>query len=672
MLPSRMRSVSHDSPSPPVRLLAWVGLAGLAALTLVDRGATRMYATPWTWMLVATLAAPVVALLLRALLAPAGLQLPALSWRVLAAAAGGVPLASALLSPYRAPSLLMAATPLAAVALFLLVHDWLAANPEARRAQLARILAAGAALVTLVSTAGWLVDVTPGVADGNFSERLAILRNPHPLGHPNYTAGLMLLGLPWLVVAAKANHGWRRIALGALVALALLNLFTSGSRGGILGLGALVLAGVAALRLGWKKFLLIAAGGVMLAAILALANPRIRATLRPPDPASAPNLSDVQRVAMFDAGWSMGRDRPLLGWGPGTTSLAYPRYRHTLEGGAENVLQLHSTAVQLWAETGAAGLLAGAVLGLMVVFSWRRSPVAAVTLAGYAVFSLTDYQLDVPIFAAVGAALLALLAKPSEAAARKSAGRTAALAVLGGATLIMALGQRDPAPALNVRALALARDPAQHDRAVALLRESLALNPDQEIAHFNLGWLLVVPDPAAAEKHFLAAAHLVPDKGGVYFGLGLARLNQGKPDAAARAFALECVNEPLFLASPWWTVPDIAALRERTRTHYESMLFVAAGPGSSASVVTWAEQKATQLRQLASQLGTVSNGPEHAYRRERIGYPVLMRNLDLPVPADLYDVREDPRFPGSVPFPLPSKGWLPSPRLLNLLDALAS
>jgi hypothetical protein len=46
-----------------------------------------------------------------------------------------------------------------------------------------------------------------------------------------------------------------------------------------------------------------------------------------------------------------------------------------------------------------------------------------------------------------------------------------------------------------------------------------------------------------------------------------------------------------------------------------------------------------------------------------------MRNLDLAPPTDLYDVREDPRFPASLSFPLPSKGWLPSPVLLKLLDA---
>jgi hypothetical protein len=73
-----------------------------------------------------------------------------------------------------------------------------------------------------------------------------------------------------------------------------------------------------------------------------------------------------------------------------------------------------------------------------------------------------------------------------------------------------------------------------------------------------------------------------------------------------------------------------------------------------------------------SRLGQFSPGEEKVYRRDRIGYPVLMRNLDLPVPTDVYDVREDPRFPASVPFALPTKGWLPSPQLLKLLDEPAS
>jgi len=91
--------------------------------------------------------------------------------------------------------------------------------------------------------------------------------------------------------------------------------------------------------------------------------------------------------------------------------------------------------------------------------------------------------------------------------------------------------------------------------------------------------------------------------------------------------------------------------------------------GENVRANPWWVLQAERLRSLPPRLGQVSPGPERSYRRERIGYPVLMRNADLPPPFDLYDVREDPRFPASVSFPLPDKGWLPTPVLLKLLDA---
>ena len=153
----------------------------------------------------------------------------------------------------------------------------------------------------------------------------------------------------------------------------------------------------------------------------------------------------------------------------------------------------------------------------------------------------------------------------------------------------------------------------------------------------------------------------------MYFGLGLARHNQNRSDAAARAFALECLNEPLFLASPWWLVPEVANLRGVTRDYFVRALASTGGP-VSFPFVTWRERQTDLLVTVAPRLGFPSPGPEKIYRRERVGYPVLMRNLDLPVPTDLYDVREDPRFPESIQGVLPSKGWLPSPLLLKLLD----
>ena len=665
-----MSTVPHDPFRRPVRILSLGGLAGLAALTLVDSGATRMYATPWTFVLAGIVMIPPLLLMLRLLSPTRPVQLPAASWLFLAVATVTIPVVSALLSPYRGPSLLNAAGPVAAASLFLLLHDWLQGDQARNRVCLEQWLAVAAAVVALASTCYWLHGLASLTRAELLSPTLFERRNAYPLGHSNYTAGLMLLGLPWLVQTAWRARGSLRIAAILATALTLLNLFTSGSRGGLLGLAALGVAGVAAAGLGWKRFALLATGLVALAALLAVANPRIRSLLGPTDPHSAPNLSTVQRTAMARGGMMMGADRPLFGWGPGTTPLAFPRYRHALDGGAENVLQLHSTPVQLWAETGATGLLTALLAVGLAAWSWRRAPAAAVTLAGYSVFALTDAQLDVPVFAAALAALLAaLLAAPAVAPAAPRTRLSLILMLLVAAGLIVGLGTRDRTPLLNALALAIAKDPAQHDRAVALLNRSLALNPDQEIAHFNLGWLLLVPDPAQAEQHFLAATHLVPDKGGVYFGLGLARLNQGRNAAAAQAFALECVNDPRFLASPWWTVPEIAALRGTTAAEYESLLARCRAQGETFSLIPWWGDQAARLASLAPRLGHVSPGPEVNYRRERIGYPVLMRNSDLAPPFDLYDVREDPRFPASVPFPLPDKGWLPSPMLLKLLDA---
>ncbi len=661
-----MSSVPPDLFRLPVRILALGGLIGLAALTLVDRGATVMFATPWTFALASILVIPPLLLLLRLISPTRPVQLPAANWLWLAVAAMIIPLVSALFSPYRGPALLNAAGPVAAVCLFLLLHDWLQGDSPRNRVCLEQWLAVAATIITAASTGYWLLDVASLTRAQLLSPVLFEMRNPHPLGHSNYTAGLMLLGLPVLARTAWRARGGLRSAAIIATALTLLNLFTSGSRGGLLGLAALGVAGVAIAGLGWKRFLLIATGALALVTLLAVANPRIRAMLGPRDPQAAPNLSNIQRAAMFEAGVLMGADRPVLGWGPGTTPLTYPRYRPALAGGAENVLQLHSTPVQLWAETGASGLLVALMFCALVAWNWRRAPIAAVTLTGYGVFVFTDSQLDVPVIATGLAALAAQLATPAATLAAPSRRLNLILLLLIATSVIVVVGTRDRTPLLNTEALTLAQDPAQHDRAVTLLNESLALNPDQEIAHFNLGWLLVVSDSGAAEKHFLAAARLVPDKGGVYFGLGLARLNQGR-SAAAHAFALECVNEPLFLASPWWTVPEIAALREATAAEFSRILSPHA-PTLKASN-PWVESQKAQLLTLAPRLGQVSPGPELHYRRERIGYPVLMRNLDLAAPFDLYDVREDPRFTASVPFKLPAKGWLPSPMLLKLLDA---
>ncbi|ACB75059.1 O-antigen ligase family protein [Opitutus terrae] len=705
-------------PTPAAALpnvVAGIGLTFLAVLTLVDRGATRAYATPWIWLFWFAHLAPFAGLMLRTLGTGPALVLPDRCWTWAAGGFAAVVLMSSLASPYRAPALLGALTPLASVAAFFFVYDWIAQNQAQNPARLLGALGGFAVAITLFSLVLWLADLLHTHRPiGNWLNH----RNEHPLGHSNYTAGLALLCLPWLGALAWRTTGRARIAWIAALLLAVVMLVSSGSRGGWLGLVALGLMVLLLARLGWKRLTVWCALAIVIAGGLAFLHPRTRTLfLQPRGATENLSVSTVQRTAMLTAGTRMGCDRPVLGWGPATTPLAFPRYRGGLDGGAENVLQLHSTPIQLWADLGAGGLLAA--LALVVLFSCEvtrelrtpgpamagetvnlRSP-AIIALTGYGVFALSDYQFDVPVFTLAVAALLAVLAPTSTGTTVRSATRLAGVVAALVLVIIGLLGARDPTPVLNCRALTLARDPAQEDTALALLTESLALNPDQEIAHFNLGWLLVVRDPGRAEQHFRAAARLVPDKGGVYFGLALAQLNQARgagDDEISRALALEALNDPIFLTSPWWREVAIAPFRARTiaqlRAMMEAVAAQLAARGDARSrdadyllaLTDWLEGTGPLSAVLAhshtaervSYFAARPSRPDFAaaairtYRRERTGYPVLMRNLDLPPPVDLVDVQENMLATDELRFLFPAKGWLPGPLLLALLDARIS
>ena len=688
------------------RLLCMLGLAGLAALTLVDKGATRMYSWPWWLAFWLVQLAPAAALLVRTAFDPRPLALPAAAWRWPLGLLAAVELAAALASPFRAQSLPAAATLLAGLAAGLLLFDWLqadAAETKARLATLERALGWFFVAVLADSLGSWLLDqIVPGLRAGKIASLHALFnqRNEHPLGHSNYTGGLAVFMLPWFGARITHTRGRARAGWVAALALALFMLFTSGSRGAVLGLAGLLLATLVLAwrrdRLRTKHAVLLAAAAVALVAVFALANPRIRDLLAQETSSAPPDDSAVQRSAMFTASLRMGSDRPLLGWGPGVTPLVYPRYRARLDGGVETALELHSTPAQIWADTGAPGLACILALAALVACSlWKKPPSAAPSLAlvGYGIFALTDFQLDVPVFMALAAACIAVCAPPAVGFAAPRLRAALALVVIAAAVLISALSREDPTPALNIDALALDRNPAQASLARALFEKSLALNPGQEIAHFNLGWLLLVRDPAAAESHFLAAAHLVPDKGGVYFGLGLARLNQGHADAAAQALALECLNDPIFVASPWWRTSAFAPLRAPTAAlvaqYYRALgerLPPGRWPGAelryTAALSAWlfGQLPGRAVGEVATTPGRrdffaqdpapgpLLTAPARVYRRGRSGYPVLMRNLDLPMPVDLFDVHENALATGSLAFLFPRKSWLPSPLLLEFLD----
>ena len=636
------RPTSRPSGDRLAAIVAVIGLATLAGVTFVHPSATRMHTWPWAGLVLLLWTLPVGAMFGTALTSP--------TWRLpsrpmltgLILLAGGA-IASASFSPFAPASLPRLWPTLGGSALLLwLHHRWSAESETGRRCHRDRIalgLALAATVLSLVCVVAW-----PGLTWPLPWHS----RNPVPFGHSTYTAGAIVALLPWIALQAWNAAGLRRVAWILATVVGLVALASTSSRGGVLALvgAAGLVTGGAFIFGGWsrQRKLASALGLLALGAMVVATNPRLRELVIHRQWGAAAAESNLQRRAMLDAGVKLGAERLLLGWGPGTVPLAYPKIRSALDGGVENVLQLHSTPAQIWATSGAIGVAAALLLAAGLLNALRRAPrtpataAATASLAGYALMALTDHQLDVPAITVavvvgatlllvsaprpseinpgrglrlgvivIGAAMIALLALPTlndmrarhiydNALAKLASGRTPeAIAALDEATratphdpffdhVAAAYRWMDPKPEAQ---LLTAADRIRD--AITRLERSLATGAHREFAHFNLGWLLLeMGQPAQAIPHFRAAAQLVPDKGGVYFGLGLALRASGNQTAAVRVFALEWINDPLAFTSPAWEVPDLAVLVPTIRDEAGRVLATLASQSpATASVGPW-------------------------------------------------------------------------------------
>lgn len=592
----------------PARLLA-VAAVGALALTLAHPSGTRQFTWPWHPSLWLLWLAPVIALL--ADRNPWRHPGRILTTGLLVLGAGT--LAAAALSSFAALSLPRVWPTVGGIALFFWLHAWVAqGDATVQRQRLATGLAGAAAVIAIVSLVGWRWQ-SAGVS--------WLVRNEVPFGHSIYTAGAMLLGLPWLAHAAWQERGLRRLAWGLTAVTAGAVLLTTSSRAAVLALGGTgALAVVFALfRAPWTrrtKGLIVVAACLLLAGAIT-ANPRLRELARGGGWSDTARESNTQRGAMLAAGWRLGVERPLLGWGPGSVPLAYPQIRAELAGGVDNVLQLHNTPMQLWATLGIVGLAAlGLILGdvLRRLASLARAPepialTAAFALLAHGSFALTDHQLDLPFFAAALAVNLCLLCRaPAERPEVAAWTRRTVTWVVAAALLVpcaqtirdlsarfayeqalTALGENRVGEAATALERAAGRAPYdpyyRHQLAGRLLamraatsdatererlattaaehlRLSLAAGCFTEFAHFNLAWLALESDaPRLAANHFRATLALAPHRSGAYLGLGLALRAQRENAAAVRAFALEWVNDPSAATSPQWSHPELAVFR---------------------------------------------------------------------------------------------------------------
>ncbi len=123
-------------------------------------------------------------------------------------------------------------------------------------------------------------------------------------------------------------------------------------------------------------------------------------------------------------------------------------------------------------------------------------------------------------------------------------------------------------------------DPAQQQQlftdSIAWLQKGIDASPYQEFGHSNLAWLLLNRDPQAASQEFARSAQLVPAKRGVFYGLGLSLLAQGKGDLGIEAIALEAIRDPLLITSPIWNSPELQPIYQqvtrRMETYYQKLL----------------------------------------------------------------------------------------------------
>ncbi|MBD2096300.1 O-antigen ligase family protein [Trichocoleus sp. FACHB-591] len=467
------------------------------------------------------------------------------------------------------------------------------------------------------------------------------LRNWAPIGHPNYVAGYLLLELPLLVALSILQTGRQRWLWLVGVGLGLVMLYTTGSRGGWLGLTALCVVGfVLLLFRSSLPRLWLGLGSLLMLTFLslsALTNERLKTAMIA---ILSGQLSGDFAYRMITAvtGWRMGIAHPVLGSGPGSVPIVYQQYRPGWAGReAELTYQLHSTPVQIWAELGLWGMgtsLIALVLLAYLSIRWvgkisSHSTVSQHTdqvfvwsilasLFGYGISSLTDYQLDnvcisgtlilfIAILAAVfcetfaekpvinlprfrvtrrmpqgasymGLGLLLVISIwliPIHRAWQLSSQGFIALSRENIPGFVQRLSQ---AAALapwesyysyqlgwNLGNLSLQTNDLQQQSqlqrdGIAWFQKGIQASPYQEFGHTNLAWLLLNQDPQAATQEFVRSAQLVPAKRGVFYGLGLSLLAQGKVDLATEAVALEALRDPLLITSPLWRSPTLQPL----------------------------------------------------------------------------------------------------------------
>jgi O-antigen ligase len=378
------------------------------------------------------------------------------------------------------------------------------------------------------------------------------------LGNSNFLGGQLAIVLPLLAMLALRDR--RRVARGALFVLGALivaGMWIAQSRGGMLAAG-IGLAVVGLLAPGVHRRVRIAAGaagaivaaGVIVSAAL-IAVPGFRTLPGPLRHLEVLRTGSTDvRGFEWSAAWRIAMHHPVLGTGPDTFAVEYPRYRSRADGAQLGLVlsdKPHNVLLETAADTGALGLGAYLVVLALVGAAVARRVRASDTgerllLAGFAAafaayLAQAFFSIDVPPLAANGWMLLGALvalADPRLVAARATAMTTATRrrlpgraapprrerpiranrALRAGAAVVAALllaGIGFPVVGSWREHLASWRDAGgSFDRAASAYDSAIAANPSEaayrEAAGFFAERRAAAARDRAQRKHFLLVA----------------------------------------------------------------------------------------------------------------------------------------------------------------------
>jgi O-antigen ligase len=211
--------------------------------------------------------------------------------------------------------------------------------------------------------------------------------------NPNENAYSLLIIIPIAAAIASTSRWHIRIALWGVIAVLILAIFLTFSRGGLVGLFAVL--GL----MGWKQRSPIIRTAMIAGLIGSIFVVGVFWQRKDGFEDISKDTTFNQRIATIQAGGLMFLHNPLLGVGPGCSMVAYPLYvPKDAHCGCQDQLVIHNSFIQVLSELGALGFVPFMLfLGLALFHAWKmeRGPMSSygaalgTALCGFLVCSLS-------------------------------------------------------------------------------------------------------------------------------------------------------------------------------------------------------------------------------------------------------------------------------------------